>query len=43
MVLDLHMTPAKTLDEAIKMAEEHLGKPDATITVIPDGIAVMVV
>ena len=43
MVRDLHMTPAKSLEEAVKMAEELLGNPNATITAIPDGIAVMVV
>jgi nickel-dependent lactate racemase len=43
MVRDLHMTPAKTLAEAVKMAEAHLNNPNATITAIPDGIAVMVV
>jgi len=43
MVRDLHMIPAKTLEEAVKKAEEILGNPNATITAIPDGIAVMVV
>jgi len=43
MVRDLHMIPAKSLEEAVKMAEELLGNPNATITAIPDGIAVMVV
>ena len=43
MVRDLHMTPAKSLEEALRLAEEHLGNPSATITAIPDGIAVMVV
>jgi len=37
------MTPAKSLGEAVKMAEALLGKPDASITAIPDGVAVMVV
>lgn len=43
LVRDLHMTPAKTLAEAVDMARAHLNNPDATITAIPDGIAVMVV
>ena len=43
MVRDLHMIPAKSLDEAVKMAEDMLGNSNATITAIPDGIAVMVV
>ncbi|MCL2601587.1 MAG: nickel-dependent lactate racemase [Treponema sp.] len=43
IVRELHMTPAKSLDEAVKMAEALLGKPDASITAIPDGVAVMVV
>jgi len=43
MVRDLHMIPAKSLEEAIKKAEEILGNPNAAITAIPDGIAVMVV
>jgi len=43
MVRDLHMIPAKSLEEAMKMAEELLGNPNATVTAIPDGVAVMVV
>jgi len=43
IVSDLHMIPAKTLDEALKKAEELLDNPNATITAIPDGVAVMVV
>ena len=43
MIKDLHMIPAKSLEEAVKMAENLLGDPDAGITAIPDGIAVMVV
>ncbi len=40
-VRDLHMIPAKTLDEAMKKAYELAGS-DATVTVIPDGVAVIV-
>ena len=43
VVCDLHMTPAKSLEEALKIAEEHLGNANAGITAIPDGIAVMVI
>jgi len=42
VVKNLHMIPAKTLEEAIAKAEYILKNPSATITVIPDGIAVMV-
>ena len=43
MVENLHMIPAKTLEEAVKKAETILNKSTATITAIPDGVAVMVV
>ena len=43
LIKDLHMIPAKTLDQAMEIARDHLNNPDATITAIPDGIAVMVV
>jgi hypothetical protein len=43
MVRDLHMTPEASLEHALKLAQDHLGNQDATITAIPDGIAVMVV
>ena len=42
MVRALHMTPAHTLEEALRLAEERLGNPGATITVIPDGVSVIV-
>jgi nickel-dependent lactate racemase len=42
MVRELHMTPARSIAEALKTAEELLGNPEASITVIPDGVAVMV-
>lgn len=38
----MHMIPARSIDEAIKKAKEILGKEDATITVIPDGVSVVV-
>ncbi len=43
IVSDLHMVPARSLDEAIKKAEELLGNPKASICAIPDGVSVMVV
>jgi len=42
IVRDLHMIPAGSIEEALKIAENHLNNPKASITVIPDGIAVMV-
>ena len=42
MIRDMHMDYAHSLDEAIAMADEYLGKKDSKITVIPDGIAVIV-
>ncbi|MBR7184186.1 MAG: nickel-dependent lactate racemase [Clostridia bacterium] len=43
MVRALHMTPAHSLEEAISIADRLLGTPNATVTAIPDGVAVMVV
>ncbi len=45
VVKNLHMIPAHSMDEAIAKADEILaakGKKDAKITVIPDGVAVIV-
>ncbi len=42
MVRDLHMTPVHSLKEALAKAEELLGKPDAGICAIPDGVSVIV-
>ena len=42
MVRALHMTPAHSLEEAISIADRLLGTPNATVTAIPDGVAVMV-
>ena len=41
IVKDLHMIPAKNLDEAMQMADKMMGE-DASVTVIPDGVAVIV-
>ncbi|MBR2292700.1 MAG: nickel-dependent lactate racemase [Clostridia bacterium] len=43
MIKAMHMIPEHSIDAAIKRAKEILGKPDASITAIPDGISVMVV
>lgn len=43
MVRDLHMTPAKNVEEAIQIAEKMLNNHSAKITAIPDGVAVMVI
>lgn len=41
-VIDLHMMPAHTVDEAMAKAVEIVGKEDYKVTVIPDGVSVMV-
>ena len=43
MVRHMHMTPAHSLEEALTEAKRILNDNAPTITVIPDGIAVMVV
>jgi hypothetical protein len=42
MVRDLHMTPAHSIEEAVKKAGEILGSPNASIVAIPDGVSVIV-
>lgn len=42
MVSDLHMIPAHSVEEAIQKADEILGKKNSKITVIPDGVSVIV-
>lgn len=42
VVRDLHMIPAHSIEEALKRADEVLGRTDGTITVIPDGVSVVV-
>ena len=37
----LHMTPAHSLQEALELACERLGNPNASITAIPDGVSVV--
>ena len=43
MVEKMHMIPAKNIGEAIKRAKQILGKNDAKIVCIPDGISVVVI
>ena len=42
LVQKLHMTPAHSLEEALMLAEKLLGKKNAAITAIPDGVGVIV-
>lgn len=42
MVRDMHMIPAKRVEEALNMADEILGKNDGKIAIIPDGVSVIV-
>src|SRR6056297_3936596 len=42
MVEDMHMHYAETIKEAFEKAKEILGKEEFSITVIPDGVAVIV-
>jgi nickel-dependent lactate racemase len=43
MVRDMHMLPAHSIGEALKMAKEILKNNRPSVTAIPDGVAVMVV
>ncbi|MBR2839112.1 MAG: nickel-dependent lactate racemase [Kiritimatiellae bacterium] len=42
IVRDLHMIPAHGPEEAMEKAKALVGRPDYTVTVIPDGVAVIV-
>ena len=42
IVEDLHMVPAHSLEEDLEKARKIVGKADATITAIPDGVSVIV-
>ncbi len=42
IILDMKMIPAKTVNEALEKAKYILGKENPSITVIPDGISVIV-
>jgi nickel-dependent lactate racemase len=43
LIMDMHMIPAHSVEDAIKLADEILKKKDSKITVIPDGISVIVI
>ncbi len=43
MVEAMHMIPAHSLEEALEKAEAIAGSREASITAIPDGVAVMVI
>ncbi|HHY81183.1 MAG TPA: nickel-dependent lactate racemase [Clostridiales bacterium] len=43
VVRDLHMIPAHSLEEAMEKAEAIVGSKEASVTAIPDGVAVMVI
>ncbi len=43
IIEDMHMIPAKSLEEAVDMAKSMLDKKDVTITAIPDGVSVVVI
>ena len=42
LVRDMHMIPAHSAREAMEMAVRMVGRPDYTVTVVPDGISVIV-
>ena len=42
MIRAMHMLPAHSIAEAMALAKRLLGKPDPTVTAIPDGVSVMV-
>ena len=42
IVRDLHMIPAHGAEEAMAVAKRLVGRPDYTVTVIPDGVSVIV-
>lgn len=42
LVKDLHMIPAHSMEDAMEKAKELIGKEDYKVTVIPDGVAVIV-
>ncbi len=42
LVRDMHMIPAHGAAEALEIAKRLVGKPDYTVSVIPDGVSVIV-
>lgn len=41
IIRKMHMQPAHSVEEALRLAERFLQKPDADITIIPDGVSVI--
>ena len=41
-VRDMHMIPARGADEAMETAKALVGRPDYSVTVVPDGVSVIV-
>ena len=41
-VRDMHMIPAHGADEAMDIAKSLVGRPDYSVTVVPDGVSVIV-
>ncbi|MDR0391280.1 MAG: nickel-dependent lactate racemase, partial [Planctomycetaceae bacterium] len=42
IVRDLHLIPAKSISDAIQIAEKILNNPNATITAIPDAVSIII-
>jgi len=42
LVRQMHMIPAHSIDEALQLAKQQLGREDAKIVAIPDGVGVIV-
>ena len=42
IIKNMHMTPAKTLGEALEIAKRILNKENPTVVAIPDGVSVIV-
>lgn len=42
LIEEMHMIPAKTIDEALNKAKEIIGKEKPTVVAIPDGVSVIV-
>lgn len=42
LVEKMHMTPAHSIEEALRIAKKLLGKEEITVTAIPDGVSVIV-
>ena len=42
LVEELHMIPAHSMEEALEKAKAMVGREDYQVTVIPDGVSVIV-